>query len=37
VGQFESRFQGEGVVLRDYFLVSRKLDTFCYLIVQTAP
>ena len=31
VGQFEPRFQGE------YFLVSRKLDTFCYLTVQTAP
>jgi len=32
VGQFEPRFQGEGVVRslpREYFLVSRKLDTFC--------
>ena len=36
VGQFESRFQGEGVVTREYFLVARKLDTFCYLTVQTA-
>ena len=33
VGQFEPRFQGEGVVPREYFLVSRKLDTFCYLTV----
>jgi len=24
-------------VNREYFLVSRKLDTFCYLTVQTAP
>jgi len=37
VGQFEPRFQGEGVVPGEYFLVSTKLDTFCYLIVQTAP
>jgi len=37
VGQFEPRFQGEGVVHREYFLVSRKLDTFPYLMVQTAP
>jgi len=37
VGQFEPRFQGEGDVHPEYFLVSRKLDTFCYLIVQTAP
>ena len=36
-GQFEPRFQGEGVVPREYFLISRKLDTFCYLTVQTAP
>jgi len=27
----------EGVVPREYFLVSTKLDTFCYLTVQTAP
>jgi len=37
VGQFEPRFQGIGVILREYFLVSTKLDTFCYLTVQTAP
>ena len=36
VGQFESRFQGEEVVLGEYFLVSTKLDTFCYQTVQTA-
>jgi len=36
VGQFEARFQGEEVVPREYFLLSRKLDTFCYLTVQTA-
>ena len=33
----EPRFQGEGVVPWEYFLVSIKLDTFCYLTVQTAP
>jgi len=32
----EPRFQGEGVVPGEYFLVSTKLDTFCYLKVQTA-
>jgi len=37
VCQFEPRFQGEGVVPGEYFLVSTKLDTFCYLTVQTAP
>jgi len=37
VGQFEPRFQGEEVVPTEYFVVSRKLDTFCYLTVQTAP
>jgi len=36
VGQFEPRFQGKGVVLREYYLASRKLDTFCYRPVQTA-
>jgi len=36
VGHFELRFQGEGVIAPEYFLVSRKLDTFCYLTVQTA-
>jgi len=30
VGQFERRFQGEGVVPGEYFLVSTKLDIFCY-------
>jgi len=34
---FEPRFQGKGVVPRKYFLVSTKLDTFCYLTVHTAP
>jgi len=29
VGQFEPRFQGERVVPGEYFLVSRKPDTFC--------
>ena len=37
VGHFEPRFQGEGVVPEEHFLVSTKLDTFCYLTVQTAP
>jgi len=37
VGQFEPRFEGEGVVPPEYFLVFRKLDTFCYLTVPTAP
>jgi len=37
VGQFEAKFQGEGVVPGEYFLVSAKPDTFCYLTVQTAP
>ena len=37
VGHFEPRFQGEGVVPGEYFLVSAKLDAFCYLTVQTAP
>ena len=30
VGHFEPKFQGEGVVPGEYFLVSTKLDTFCY-------
>jgi len=30
VGQFERRFQGEGVIPGEYFLVSTKLDTFSY-------
>jgi len=37
MGQFEPRFQGDGVVPAEYFLVSTKLDAFCYLTVQTAP
>jgi len=37
VGHLEPRFQGEGVVAGEYFLVSTKLDTFCYPTVQTAP
>jgi len=37
VGQFERRFQGEGVVTGEYFLATTKLDTFCYPAVQTAP
>ena len=37
VGHFEPKFQGEGVVPGEYFLVSTKLDTFCYPTVQTAP
>jgi len=36
VGQFERSFQGKGSSLGNIFLVSRKLDAFCYLIVQTA-
>ena len=32
----EPRFQGEGVVPGEFFLVSTKLDTFCYPTVQTA-
>jgi len=37
VGQFERRFQGKGSSLRNIFVVSTKLDTFCYPTVQTAP
>jgi len=37
VGHFEPRLQGEGVVPPEYVLVSTKLDTFCYVTVQTAP
>jgi len=32
----EPKFQGEGVVPGEYFVVSTKLDTFCYPTVQTA-
>ena len=35
-GHLEPTFQGEGVIPEEYFLVSTKLDTFCYLTVQTA-
>ena len=35
VSHFEPKFQGEGVVPGEYFLVSTKLDTFCYPTVQT--
>jgi len=35
VGHLEPiRFQGEEVVPGEYFLVSTKLDIFCYLTVQ---
>jgi len=37
VGQFEPRFQGEGVIPGEYFLVCTKLNIFCYLKMQTAP
>ena len=36
VGHLEPRFQGEGVIPGEYFFVYTKLDTFCYLTVQTA-
>ena len=36
VGHFEPTFQGEGVFPGNIFLVSTKLDTFCYPTVQTA-
>ena len=32
-----AKISGEAVVPGDYFLVSTKLDTFCYPTVQTAP
>jgi len=32
-----AKISGEGVVSGEYFLVCTKLDTFCYLTVQTAP
>jgi len=32
-----AKISGAGVVPGEYFLVSRKLDTFSYLTVQTAP
>ena len=30
-----AKISGEGVVPGEYFLVSTKLDTFCYPTVQT--
>ena len=32
-----AKISGEGVAPGEYFLVSTKLDTFCYPTVQTAP
>jgi len=32
-----AKISGEGVVPGEYFLVSTKLDAFCYPTVQTAP
>ena len=32
-----AKISGVGVVPGEYFLVSTKLDTFCYPTVQTAP
>jgi len=32
-----AKISGEEVVPGEYFLMSTKLNTFCYLIVQTAP
>ena len=32
-----AKISGEGVIPGEYFLVSTKLDTFCYATVQTAP
>jgi len=37
LGHFEPKFHGEVVVPGEYFLLSTKLDTFCYPTVQTAP
>ena len=39
VGLFEPKFQGEGGVPGEYFLVLTKLDTFCYPIclLYTSP
>jgi len=33
----QAKISGEGVVPGEYFLVSTKLDTFCYPTVKTAP
>jgi len=32
-----AKISGEGVIPVEYFLISTKLDTFCYPTVQTAP
>jgi len=32
-----AKISGEAVIPGEYFLVSTKLDTLCYLTVQTAP
>jgi len=32
-----AKISGEGAVPGEYFLVSTKVDTFCYPTVQTAP
>ena len=32
-----AKISGEGIVPGEYFVVFTKLDTFCYLTVQTAP
>ena len=34
---WSQNFWGKGSFLRNIFLVSTKLDTFCYPRVQTAP
>jgi len=34
VGHFYPKFQGEGIVPGEYFLVSTKLDISCYPTVQ---
>ena len=36
-GSVRAKISGEGVVPGEYFLVSTKLNTFCYPTVQTAP
>jgi len=36
-GSVWAKISGKGVVPGEHFLVSTKLDTFCYLTVQTAP
>jgi len=36
-GSIWAKISGEGVISGEYVLISRKLDTFCYLTVQIAP